>query len=140
MSRRTLQQDAEEFQEAMRDLAYEFTKAVGIIALVRRIPFLRLRSWVEERERKGEFVNLTLRLRNGIARTVIVFDDGLESVLTFYAPNAWAARREVSRWARSQGYESVGGWAHSGVAEWSRMFRRSERLNPPGEYLASGRP
>ena len=50
MNRRTMQQDAEELQEALRDLAYEFAKAIGIIALVRRTPFLRFRSWVKDRE------------------------------------------------------------------------------------------
>ena len=46
----TLQEDAEKFHEACLDLVYELAKAVGIIALVKHIPFLRLRGWVQDRE------------------------------------------------------------------------------------------
>jgi hypothetical protein len=46
----TLQEDAERLNEAMLNLVYEFAKAVGIIALVKRIRFLKLRDWVQERE------------------------------------------------------------------------------------------
>ena len=46
----SLQQDADRFHEACLDLLYELCKAIGIIALAKRIRFLRLRDWVQERE------------------------------------------------------------------------------------------
>ena len=40
-----------EFEKVMRDFLYEFSKGVGIIWLVKKIRFLKLKDWVIEREK-----------------------------------------------------------------------------------------
>ena len=39
-----------ELQERLRDLGYAFAKVSGMIWLVKRIPFLQLRPWMQDRE------------------------------------------------------------------------------------------
>ena len=42
-----------DLNEAVRDFLYEFGKLLGIIWLIKKIPFLKLKDWVEEREEGG---------------------------------------------------------------------------------------
>jgi len=43
----------DELSEAIRNFLYEFGKSLGIIWLIKKIPFLKLKDWVEEREEGG---------------------------------------------------------------------------------------
>ena len=54
MSEKTFEQLLEEWREIKRDLAYHFVKGLGIIWLVKKIPFLELKDWVKEREEKNK--------------------------------------------------------------------------------------
>jgi hypothetical protein len=51
----TAPDDQERLHEALRDLGYEFAKAIGIVWLAKRIPGLELKSWVRHREIKREW-------------------------------------------------------------------------------------
>lgn len=46
-----MQQETEQ-QKALRDFGYEVAKALGIIWLVQKIPFLVLKDWVQERHER----------------------------------------------------------------------------------------
>jgi hypothetical protein len=37
-------------QKAIRDLIYAFTKSIGVIWLVKKLPFLQLKDWVYSRD------------------------------------------------------------------------------------------
>ena len=39
-----------EFEEALKDVAFALVKSLGIIWLVKRVPFLQLRPWIQHRE------------------------------------------------------------------------------------------
>ena len=46
----TLEYQLRKLQEALRDLGFAFAKAAGLIWLIQRTPFLRLKQWVQDRE------------------------------------------------------------------------------------------
>lgn len=52
---KTLQEEMDELREAVRDLGYAIFKALGIVRLCERIPWLRLKPWVRERQIKDEW-------------------------------------------------------------------------------------
>lgn len=73
---------------------------------------------------------ITLTFGNAIADCQIVRDDGcVTEIQISAAPNMNTTCQDVSRWAQLKGFEPVGGWLSSGVAEWSREFRRPEPLD-----------
>ncbi len=47
---KTLQEELIELQEVLRNLYYNFLKSIGIIWFIKKIPFLKLKGWVKERE------------------------------------------------------------------------------------------
>lgn len=51
MKNKTLQEELTILQEALRDLLYNFLKSIGIIWLIKKISFLKLKDWVKEKEK-----------------------------------------------------------------------------------------
>ena len=40
-----------DMDNALKDFLYEFSKNIGIIWLIKKIPFLKLKQWVKERDK-----------------------------------------------------------------------------------------
>lgn len=51
MKNKTLQEELIDLQKALRDLAYNFLKSIGIIWLVKKFSFLKLKDWAKERDK-----------------------------------------------------------------------------------------